>query len=796
MKRIVGLALTLCMVACATPHGRMAAPAPRPSAPAASVSVAPPPPALAFTAVGTLEAHGERTEKTKLSLEALAITAKTSGDVAETLIEHVFKSDSDEVLEGTFRFPMPEGALVLGMAMEIDGKLMTGELASRDKARKAYEEVVDAMRDPALLEWEGGGTFKLRVFPIEPKKTKRVVLKLLTPLHRSGAETFFAFHRPTSSDLPTEHVSVVVDGKSASRGETTSTGDIMVRVSDGPVPAVVSEQTDDGTFLLTHVRPELPTEAPPPALRPQALVVLCDRSRSMLEARALQTGTLGMLLEGLAAEDRFTVVTGDVQTRAQGGLHASTPAERIVATSFVDSVEPDGASDLGKLLTAAGSAAADARAQGFEPSIVLLGDTNPTWGETRTSELQKLATERVGAPIHVVLLGKSTDDSVARALAGATHGKVVRPKTERETRVAAEEIIAAPRARRVDDARLVGVDGADVPLDLPLSLYEGSRTDVALLVPKGRPIPHDARIEGTVDGKPFRQALALDAAKPSLHVAERWAKAKIERLERDGDAHKEEVVKTSLARGVMSKYTSFLVLESDEAYARHQIERRAKAIDASDTRVSGRDLDGDGRGPSVSPDHLQPGDPEVRIPAPADAQSVVVVFPFGETKTASYENDEHGGAWVARFLVDRHTPDGNYEIVVRITHHDGRFEILRLPYVVDTQRPNFDITVTPKTGGAFAIHARQRVSEAEIEAQAPTRTGTLEERRQRFAHILTDAKRMEVSTPDGQVLTLTHVRLGEFVGTWTPRGSTAGKLRFVAVDRALNENVTEIDVPH
>ena len=103
MKRIVGLALTLCMVACATPHGRMAAPAPRPSAPAASVSVAPPPPALAFTAVGTLEAHGERTEKTKLSLEALAITAKTSGDVAETLIEHVFKSDSDEVLEGTFR---------------------------------------------------------------------------------------------------------------------------------------------------------------------------------------------------------------------------------------------------------------------------------------------------------------------------------------------------------------------------------------------------------------------------------------------------------------------------------------------------------------------------------------------------------------------------------------------------------------------------------------------------------------------------------------------------------------------
>ena len=142
----------------------------------------------------------------------------------------------------------------------------------------------------------------------------------------------------------------------------------------------------------------------------------------------------------------------------------------------------------------------------------------------------------------------------------------------------------------------------------------------------------------------------------------------------------------------------------------------------------------------------------------------------------------------------RKTPDGTYEIVVRITHHDGGVEILRLPYTVDTPRPNLDVTVSARKGG-YEIRAKQRLSEAKIEAQAPG-LETIAERRERFASVLTDAKRVEVRTPDGQVLSLTHVRLGEFVGQWRPTGAWdhTTKLRVVAVDRALNENVIEVPV--
>jgi hypothetical protein len=765
----------------------------------------PAPVKAAFVGAGSLEAHGEQTGKTRLALERLSVAAITTGDVTEMTIEHVFRNETEEQLEGTFRFPLPDGAMLTGLAMEIDGKLMDGELVERDKARKAYEQIVDQMLDPALLEWEGGQTFKLRVFPIEAKKTKRVALKLVAPLHRTETGLFFAY-RPPSADggLALERVRLTVDGKAiASDRPRAATGEVLVKVAD-VAPAALIERTQDGAYVVAHVEPTFEGDAAPPSARGQALIVMCDRSRSMLEARALQTRTAALLLSKLDARDRFAVVTGDVKAHAFGTtpLHEPTDTERAGASAFIDSVTPDGASDLGKLFAAGADAAKKAREQGLEPVFVYIGDATPTWGETRATELQQIATQAFGAsPLHVVVLGKSSDEATARALATATHGRLLRPKTEEDAARVAEQVVRARATRRIEGVKLVAAEGIDVPLAVPGTLYEGDEVTLAAFVPKDKEKDlAGMKLVGTVSGRPFEKAISFAGATNAREVGKRWAKARIELLEHDGDAHKEAIVKTSLDHGVMSRYTSFLVLESEEAYARLQIARKAKAKSDSEARVSGKDLDGngDGRTASVSPDHLQPGDPEVRIPAPADAQSVVVVFPFGETKSAVFESAENGpGSWVARFLVDAHTPDGTYEIVVRITHRDGRVEILKLPYVVDTQRPNLDVSVRARRNGSYEIRAKQRLTQAEIDAQAPNAEGTLEEKRLRYAAVLTDAKRVEVRAPDGQLITLTHLTLAEFVGTWKPNAPIAphAKLRLVAVDRALNERAIEVDLP-
>jgi hypothetical protein len=787
--RGLGLLLAIAAAGCVKPE----------SAHAAQPVEAARPIHAAFIGQGSLEAQGEKTPKSKLALERLSVTAVTAGDVAETTIEHVFRNDADERLEGTFRFPLPEGAIVTGLAMEIDGRLMDGELVERDKARKVYEQIVDGMRDPALLEWESGQTFKLRVFPIEARKTKRVVLKILAPLHdaRDGA-LYFAYRRPTADGgaAPVK-MSVTVDGKSVTGGERAPTGELLVKVADA-APAALVERTKEGAYVVAAVHPAFAASPPPAPSNGQALVVLCDRSRSMLEARSLQVGLASLLLGKLEARDRFAVVTGDVRARSFGaGLHEPSEAERAAATAFVDGVEPDGASDVGALVAEAAKAGQLARAAGLDPVFVYLGDATATWGETRAAELARQAREALGgAALHVVVLGKSSDDATARALAFASHGRLLHPKTEDEARRAAEQVLGARGARRIDDVKIVARPDAsdvDVPLLTPDSIYEGDDVPIAAFVPAAAQAHVDRIVvTGTLDGKPYEQAIPLASAIPARDVAKRWAHAHIEALERDGAAHQKEIIEASLGQGVMSRYTSFLVLESEEAYERFDIARKAKQDAAGDPQVSGRDLDSpDGRTASVSPDHLQPGDPELRIPAPADAQRVVVDLPFGETKSAVFESDDHGGSWVVRFLVDAHTPDGTYGIVVRITHADGHVQILRVPYVVDTQRPNLDVTVRAKGGGRYEIRATQRLSEAEI-AAAGMSAGDA-----RRAVVLTDAKRVEVSTPDDQLLSLTAVRLGQFVGTWVPRRPVPAhaRLRVVAVDRALNERALEVEVP-
>jgi hypothetical protein len=803
MKRVLALgALAVVAFACARPQAQQGSVVVLPSV------VAERPLRPSFVGAGSLEAHGEKTAKTKLAIERLAVSAETSGDVAEVAVEHVFRNDADEQLEGTFRFPLPEGSMLVGLAMEMDGRMVDGELVERDKARKAYEETVDKMLDPALLEWENGTTFKLRVFPIEAKKTKRVVLRFIAPLHRADDGLYFAFRPPTGDGgVPLERFAVKVDGDDVSAAPRTPTGEVLTRVS-GAAPEAFVERTEQGAYVAATVHPTFAADAGagPAAQKGQALVVLCDRSRSMLEARTLESRVLDATLAELDARDRFAVVTGDVKAHAMPGgaggtsLHAPTAAERAAAVAFVDATEPDGASDLGVLLDAGAAAGAQARAAGLEPTFAYVGDATATWGETRASSLAAIARDRLGAPLHVVVLGKSTDDDAARAIASATHGRLLRPKTEDDAKRDAKLILAARTTRRIDDLHVVADDALDVPLPPPGTIYEGDDISFAAFLPKDKEANvHSVRLLGTIAGKPFEKELALASATPARDVAKRWATARIELLQRDGDAHKDDVVKTSLAQGVMSRYTSFLVLESDEAYAKYQIERRAHEDASGEARVTGRDLDGtsDGRTASVTPDHLQPGDPEIRVPAPADARSVVVVLPFGETKDAAWEDDARGGSWVARFLVDAHTPDGTYEIVIRVTHADGSVEIQKVPYVVDTQRPNLDVRVVARRGGKYEIRATQRLTEEEIAAQAPGLTGSLDEKRARTAAVLTDAKRVEVVTPDGQTLSLAAVRVGEFAGTWTPKGPVAphAKLRIVAVDRALNERAMDVELP-
>jgi hypothetical protein len=711
--------------------------------------------------VGRLDAEaGAKTEP--LALARVAVRVRIDGDVATTEVEHVFHNPADgRPREGTFRFPVPDGAMLVGMAMEIDGKLMEGEIVERDKAREVYESIVDKMEDPALLEWEQGNWFKLRVFPIEAGQDKRVVIRYAQPLTRGAAG--YAYDYALAIDdaqaragavAPIGEFSLVVDGREVAH-ETNLVGglDLSVPVAPDKVPAAMTEARADGAYTAIRIHPDARMFQTPIAKGPRQVAVVIDTSRSALEGKALAQTLARATLAELGPGDQFAVLGADVTVvPATTGFVPVTPAAIDAALARIDAIEPDGASDLG--LALAGAAA-------LHPTeVVYVGDGIPTWGELAPAKLAAAA-DAIHAPISAALIGKGASSTLWADLAGRTGGRaeVVR-RADDATRFALA-IADAPQVPRVVDATVqIGGAAAVFPTEAT-TVWAGDELVALARTDAGAP-PTEATLSAIVDGKPVHQTIKI-AAVPEANVARRWAREEIAAQEEAG-GDKDAIVKLSQDFGVLSRYTSLLVLENDEAYKAHQIERKQEQLAAATPTVTGGDLDSLGaRQASLSPDEIQPGDPEIKIPAPRDARSVVVTFPFGETKLAEWDDDVD--AWMVRFLIDNQTPDGEYQARVTITHADGRVETTTLSYTVDTRAPAVQLTATRIPGG-YKLVARQVAD------------GTSHRK---------DADRVEVMLPDGTSLMLDQLGPGKFTGIWWTAPVHGLSLRVVVRDNALNQ---------
>jgi hypothetical protein len=175
-------------------------------------------------------------------------------------------------------------------------------------------------------------------------------------------------------------------------------------------------------------------------------------------------------------------------------------------------------------------------------------------------------------------------------------------------------------------------------------------------------------------------------------------------------------------------------------------------------------------------------DAEVRVSAPEDARSVSVILPSGEARSARYDPDRR--VWTLRFRDEEGTRARAGEVGVRIVGEDGRVEALRLLYTIDRHAAAVSVSVRPVAGdrGRFEIRAQQRVM-AEDRA-----TDGLS------ASVAEDPRHVEVRMPDGRLVILGLVEGGLFRGYWRPRSVPSGSLtlRVVAVDRSLNERVSDV----
>ena len=494
---------------------------------------------------------------TGLKLMSLKSESVVVDPLSFTELRMTFQNPDSRVLEGRFSITLPPGASVSRFAMKIDGKWQEAEVVEKQRARQTYEDFLHRRQDPALLEQGAGNSFSARVFPIPPNGVKEIVIaysqelsdreSTLVPLAglRSVGELDLAVNLPGTSggarrfssrraDAPGDVV--FVRETLGDRDGVRSSGEAIVKVR---VP-------DDGG------RDEL-----------ASVLVLVDTSASRALGFESELATLSALVKELKGS-RVSVLAFDQTTEriyeGQASGFGARELERLRARGAL------GATDL--------FGALDAASREVEKNqlkrVVLLGDGVTTaFGsrEHKLAEAQKKLTASGVERFDVIAFGGIRDEA---ALSALVTGEYPKAGVVARGDLAFTEVASRLTRRSVRDLP-VKVEGALWYHPQKLSgIQAGDERLVYVQSDPSQPVN-----VALGDAAPREMKLA-EAPQPLVERA--LAKAKIDGLiegDLPADEKRKRVVELSVARRVLSPYTSLLVLETEFDYRRYNIERSA-----------------------------------------------------------------------------------------------------------------------------------------------------------------------------------------------------------------------------
>ncbi|HEU5057482.1 MAG TPA: VIT domain-containing protein, partial [Kofleriaceae bacterium] len=541
--------------------------------------------------IGELRAYkpGEKRDRDwRLSLASHKVTVRIVGNVARTEIEETFQNDSEVRLEGVYKFPLPPDARIERLALDVDGKMEEGAFVARERASKIWRGVIrkatprpqiatddivwvpGPWRDPALLEWQRGGRFELRIFPIPARGARTIQLAYTQVLPPQGRERRYVYPLPHRADKtpaarqfdldirlagadPAVAPRVQNYGLESSRdgdayrytlkaANFQPRGDLVIEYAQpdrgaelrawsyagaaaaaptmaaskrgGADPAVVEAQkvvaADQRGTALIALRPVLPrwTEA-----RERDYVILLDSSQSMVGERFTRARRLTAALVGeMDRRDRFAVVACDIECRsfADRAQAPSAAAARRLAT-WLGEIQPAGASDVVAGLDHAAHLLDRDRSGDRDVWVLYVGDGMPSVGYRRLSDLRAESAaiaERARVSISTVGIGGDADASALATLARAGGGHYMPYVPGQRAELAALSILETT----------FGVSLKNPVVELPAGLEDVSpaelptlRAGQELLVAArlSAPVKGDVVLRGTVGGKKYENRFPL-----------------------------------------------------------------------------------------------------------------------------------------------------------------------------------------------------------------------------------------------------------------------------------------------
>ena len=547
---------------------------------------------------------------TWLTIRYHRVSVTIADQVAVTRVEQEFLNEHNWEAEGTYIFPLPEGAAVSKFTMWVDGTPVEGQILEAAEARQIYEDIVRERRDPALLEYVGQNAVKARIFPIPPGGSRKIELEYTQtlPVENGLVRYVYPLNTEKFSARPLEDCSVRVNLRSDDpmRAIYSPTHQDRIFIArDGDFHATIGyeennvlpdqdfelvytvSQDEVGLNLLTHlpsaedgffllmVAPTVEVEH----IIPRDVILVLDTSGSMEGEKLLQAKeALSYVLRHLNAEDRFNVITFSTGLkRYANDLRPVSEADE--AAEWVQRSQALGGTNINLALLDALSLV-DAQDSSERPMVLIfLTDGLPTEGVTEIEQI--LANVEATAPANARLfpfgVGNDVNTVLLDTLAEQNRGTTgyVRPHESITEEVSA--LYAKIKTPVLTDIALDfgGVITDDIyPYTLP-DLFAGEQL---ILTGRYRPTGGEGggettliTLTGQVNGeeRKFTYRGVFASFGENDFIPRLWATRKIGYLLTQIRLHGENaewvnaIVDLSVRYGIITPYTSFLIQEDD-----------------------------------------------------------------------------------------------------------------------------------------------------------------------------------------------------------------------------------------
>jgi len=550
-----------------------------------------------------------------LAIKNQRVDIQIKDGIAGTRIEQVFKNSTGRDLEATYIFPLPKGASITEFAMYINGKRETGELVEKGKAKKIYQDIVRRMKDPGLLEHIGGELFKVSVYPVPKSGEQKIELEYTQTLsYEAGLYTFvyplktgskashtledFTVSARIHSSVPLKNVyspshEVGISRKNDHDAVIGFEEDHSALDKDFVLYYGVSKK-DFGLNLLTHrtkdkdgyymmmLAPSVTTAEN--KIIKKDVVFVFDTSGSMAVKKMEQArAALEYCVKKLNQGDRFNIVrfSTDVESFKPELVKVSKET-RDEAIEFTRTLDARGGTNIDGALQAALKMRGKDKKRPY--IVVFLTDGKPTIGETDTQSIVDNISGKnmAGARVFVFGVGEKVNTHLLDRISSG-HGGIstyVHAHEDIEVKVSSfSDKISYPVLSNLK----LAIEGVETRQQYPKQLTDLFSGDQLTVIGRYKGDKHVAiTLSGEINGEAQEYVYEGTFAKSNVDnafIPHLWATRRVGhlldeiRLNGEDQELKDEVILLSKDFGIMTPYTSYLVLENDAAYQKHNIPR-------------------------------------------------------------------------------------------------------------------------------------------------------------------------------------------------------------------------------